>query len=435
MQPHHLPLLSGILALAACQGPGSMEGTPFEPVQPVTQPAAYPLPKQADANDLVAAALSHHPSFQATRARVSALEQAAVQARYLPDPSASVSAGQMAETAAGETLAGVGVQQKIPFPGKRSEQALAKLRMADAMRASLKADELALAERVRTNYADYYLAERTTAVVGESREVLQTLRESVETRIAANKARQQDLLRLDNEITRLEQRLATAGGRRDAARASLNALLFRPPGTPLPAPQTPRPRTHGSAATLLGQARERHPEVLAAEARIAAARHGVQLARLSKRPDFVAGLNYMAVSEDGLAPSANGEDQLFGTLGVTLPLWKGKNLAAEREAAANLSAEQSTLAAVRASLQQRIESAVAKHDAERTNLRLYAERLIPDAEQSFNLILTGYSADQSSFLDVVDAWRQLLDYQLAEAESRARLAKTEAALRFAAGLP
>jgi outer membrane protein TolC len=142
----------------------------------------------------------------------------------------------------------------------------------------------------------------------------------------------------------------------------------------------------------------------------------------------------MAVSNDGLAPSANGEDQLFGTLGITLPLWKGKNAAIEKEAASTLAAEQSTLASTRSSLQQRIESALATYNAERANLALFSERLIPEAKQSFDLIVTGYSADQSGFLDIIDSWRQLLDYQLAQAENQARVGKAEATLRSSAGL-
>jgi len=435
--PHLASLLGLSLLLASCQTPGVAPASDFDLSTKdikAARPTAYAVSSSADEDDLVAAALKHHPSIQAVRSRITALEQSAIQAKYLPDPSASIAAGQMAETAAGETLAGVGIQQKIPYPGKRSEQSLARMRLADAMRAQLQADELALAERIRTTYADYYLANRTISVVTESNAVLQSLRESVQARIAVSKASQQDLLRLDNEITRLDQRLATARGRELAARATLNALLFRPSGSSLPAPRTPRPRSYGAAAALLARAQSRHPEVRAGEARIAAARHGMQLAQLKKRPDITAGLSYMAVSDDGLAPSANGQDQIFGTLGFTIPLWKEKNLAAEREAAANLAAEQSSLAATRSSLQQRIETAHATHNAERSNLALYAERLIPESQQSFELIVTGYSADQSSFLDVVDAWRQLLDYQLAQAENQARLGKSDASLRFSAGL-
>lgn len=437
----NISLLAGLpgvaLLLAACQTPGtdlSADVSQSPTGSATTRPTSYSISGSAGEDDLVAAALAHHPSLQATRARVKALEQSAIQAKYLPDPSASITAGQMAETAAGETLAGVGIQQKFPYPGKRSEQALATLRLADAMRAQVEADQLALAERVRSAYWNLFLARRTGSVVRESKAVLKSLRESVGARIAVNKAAQHDLLRLDNEITRLDQRLTIAAGREQAANASLNALLFRPGGSALPNPRAPRPRSYGSASTLLTRAQTQHPEVLAGQARIAAAQHGVQLAKLKKRPNLTAGLTYMPVSGDGLAPSANGQDQLFGTLGFTLPFWKEKNLAAEREAAANLAAEQTTLAATRSSLQQRIESAVATHNAERSNLTLYAERLIPESKQSFDLIVTGYSADQSSFLDVVDAWRQLLYYQLAQAENQARLGKADASLRFSAGL-
>ena len=223
------------LLLTACQ---TVETDPYASVAadkagyrvmgaPAASARAYSIPASADADDLAAAALRHHPSLQATRARVTALEQSAIQHRSLPDPSASVGTGQMAETAAGQVVGTVGVQQRIPFPGKRSSRALIALRQADAMRAQLKVQELALAERVRNAYWDTYAANRTLAIVSESKDLLTTLRESVETRIAANKASQQDLLKLGNEITRLDQRLATAAGRAKAANATLNALLYR----------------------------------------------------------------------------------------------------------------------------------------------------------------------------------------------------------------
>ena len=431
------------LLLTACQ---TVETDPYASVAadkagyrvmgaPAASARAYSIPASADADDLAAAALRHHPSLQATRARVTALEQSAIQHRSLPDPSASVGTGQMAETAAGQVVGTVGVQQRIPFPGKRSSRALIALRQADAMRAQLKVQELALAERVRNAYWDTYAANRTLAIVSESKDLLTTLRESVETRIAANKASQQDLLKLGNEITRLDQRLATAAGRAKAANATLNALLYRPSGASLPTPRAGGIPQYGSAAALFDRAQNRHPEVLSAKARISAAENGVRLAQLQKRPDLTAGVSWSAVSDDGLAPSANGRDQFMGTLGMTLPIWGRKNKAAEQEAAANLSAEQSTLASTRASLQQRIGASHARHSAEQANLSLYSDRLIPDARQSFDLAVTGYQTDSASFLDVIDAWRQLLGYRLDREENRARVGQADSALRFSAGLP
>lgn len=429
-------------ALVSCQTHGS---DPFESStgsklgagganSAPSRPTAYRIPASADADDLAASAISHHPSLQATRSRITALEQSAIQARSLPDPSASVTTGRMAETAAGQVVGTLGFQQKIPFPGKRGEAALIALRKADAMRAQLAADELALAERIRIAYWTYYVARRTISVVSESKAPLVTLRSSIEARVAASKASQQDLLKLENEITRLDQRLETAKGRRDGSAATLNALLYRPSGSSLPVPRSQAARIYGASAALLTKAQASHPEVLAGQARIAAAQAGVRLAKLKKRPDFTAGASYSPVSDDGLAPSANGQDQFMGTLGITLPWWGKKNLAAEKEAAANLSAEHSTLASTRSSLQQRIESAHASYTAERRNLGLYSGKLIPEAQQIFELSVTGYQTEKSTFLDVIDAWRQLLNYRLEHEENRGRAGKAEAGLRFAAGL-
>lgn len=437
----HATLLGLTAVLAACQQagpattssgttPAMVGGSPTGSVRP----SAYPISNAAGLEDLVSAALKHHPSLQATQARITALEQSAVQARALPDPSISGTSGQMAETAAGEAQASFGIQQKLPYPGKRGAQSDQILRKADAMRAQVGAEQLALAERVRTTYWSYYSAQKTITVVTESKGLLVTLLQSVEARVATNKASQQDLLRLENEITRLDQRLTTASGRSLAARATLNALLYRPSGSALPSPRADTPRRYGSASSLLTRAESRHPEVLAGQARIAAASHGVRLAQLKKRPDFVAGVSWTPVSDDGLAPSANGRDQIMGTIGLTMPIWGAKNRAAEKEATANLSAEQSTLAATRASLQQRIESANATYNAERANLSLYTRKLIPDAQQGFALSVIAYQADNNSFLDVIDAWRQLLSYRLEHEENRARVGKADAALRQAAGL-
>ena len=435
-------LLGLTMLLAACQTAGpdpyasattTKAGVGAVPAG-AARPTAYPIAASAGVDDLVAAALGHHPSLQATRARITALEQSAIQARALPDPGATGTTGQMAETAAGQVQATVGLQQKIPYPGKRNARAAIILRQADAMRAQVGTEELALAERVRTAYWNYYTARRTVAVVTESKGLLITLRQSVEARVATNKASQQDLLRLENEITRLDQRLATAGGRENASRSTLNALLYRPGGSSLPSPRGGPPRQYGSSSSLLTRAETRHPEVLAAQARIEAAGSGVRLAQLKKRPDFTAGVSWSPVSDDGLAPSANGRDQFMGTLGVTLPIWRQKNRAAEQEAAAHLSAAQSTLASTRSSLQQRIESANATYKAECTNLSLYTGKLIPDAQQGFDLTLTAYQSETNTFLDVIDAWRQLLTYRLEREENRARVGKADAALRQAAGL-
>lgn len=397
-------------------------------------PAAYSLPSTADVEEVVRQTLAHHPSLKSLRAQAEALDEASRQARFLPDPSAAIGAGRMAETAAGRVNGTVGVQQKIPFPGKRSAQAAILQHQAEAIRAQLKSEELILAEQVRRAWWSYYLATETSGILAENREILSSLQTTIEAKIATNKATQQDYLKAENEVTKITQRLAGTRGQADSARASLNALLSRPHQSSLPRPTVPAFRLYGPASSLISAASSRHPEVLVAQAKIEAARSLVSLTSLNGRPDFTAGAAWTPVSDDGLAPSANGEDQFMATVGVTLPFSGEKNKAGRRQAASTLAASQENLATTLSLIQQRIGSAHASFTSEREAQALYPARLIPDAKQVFELTLTSYQAGNASFLEVIDSWRQLLSYELQALESRTRLGQAEAALMKAAGL-
>ena len=59
---------------------------------------------------------------------------------------------------------------------------------------------------------------------------------------------------------------------------------------------------------------------------------------------------------------------------------------------------------------------------------------MPDASQAYDVTLSGYSASNGSFTDLVETWRGLLAYRLQLARSRAQLGKATATLRAAAAL-
>lgn len=397
-------------------------------------PSNYPLSPSADLDDLVAAALSRHPSLTAIRARVQALQAASEKARYLPDPMASAGAGSLAETAAGQVQGTLSVQQKIPFPGKRAAQASVLANEALAAQSQLQTEELALAARVRNAWWSYYLSERKSTILRDSRDLLETLRDPVTSRIATGGSAPQDLLKLDNEITSLGQRIDVARGQGNAAAASLNALLLRPSGASLPTPRVRGFRSFGPADSLVARAFERHPEVRRNKALIASAQSQVALASLVNKPDFTAGLGWSPVDDDGIARSATGKDQFMATFGVTIPLWGGKNSATRKQADAQLAAAEATLSSTRALLQQQIGSAHASFIAEREALTPYEQVLLPNSEDSFTLTLSSYQTGGDGYLNLIDSWRQFLSYRLAAAENEARLGEAEAALMKAAAI-
>jgi outer membrane protein TolC len=65
--------------------------------------------------------------------------------------------------------------------------------------------------------------------------------------------------------------------------------------------------------------------------------------------------------------------------------------------------------------------------------RLYRDGLIPKAEQSLNANYTAYQAGETDFLNLLDAQRQLLDFQLQFERSKSDLAIKRAEIEMITG--
>ncbi len=394
---------------------------------------SYPISSSAGVETLVAKALEHHPGVTAAAAKVTRLLARVPQAKALPDPKARVSFGSMAETAAGRVDAMVGVEQALPFPGKLREMAKAAGKEAEAAAAQLEEVRLDVAEQVRSAYWNHYLAMRTTAITTENRDALNLVRDSVDASVAADKAGQDDQLRLATEFGKIEKALVESRQAEASAKASLNALLNRPRGAALPRPRASGAGSRGELAGLMAKAEREHPSVRAAEAQLAAFRHRLKRAHLDRYPDFAVGIQHASISDSGLAPSANGRDQVFATLGITIPLWQKPRRAKIEEARAGIGESEAMIGAARSKLRFRVEDAWLRAKSAEELIALFDKQILPEAKQAFDAVLAGYTAETRTFVDLLDTWRSLLGFQLQQAGNRAAYGKAIAALRSAVG--
>jgi outer membrane protein TolC len=181
------------------------------------------------------------------------------------------------------------------------------------------------------------------------------------------------------------------------------------------------------AEEILATALARNPTLRMLEADVRRAQALLDLARTSGVPDFTLGLEVdVKASPVIVEPSAS----------MTLPIWRDK-IAAEiaaahagtRAAQARLSAEQVQVAADLASL-------LFMYRESQRNTLLLAQRLLPKARQSLDAARGGYITARSSFLDVIDAERQLLGFELGHVEARTQRELALAGLSLTiAGVP
>jgi cobalt-zinc-cadmium efflux system outer membrane protein len=425
------------LILAACADSGGLVGKssfadldiPAEDLRPTNYPVGSGSPEK-----LAVLAIEHNPSIKALRHKAERMEAQAPQAASLPDPNASISVGSMPETAAGRVEAMMGISQKIPLPGKRAAASRAASLEADAIRAEADALALKISEQVKSAWWDYYLADRTIAYTNENRALLTTILDVVTTRIEADAAAQSDQLRVQNEITMLDRDLADLRQVRSSAIARINSLLNRPAGSSIPSPKEPSIPQASGLNSLIARAEANHPDIRAAQSRADAFTQRLRKAKLEKFPDPTIGITYAPVASSGLAPGANGRDQVFATLGFNIPLWQEPRKAMVREASVGIAETKALIASSRSDLRYRVEDAYFRAKTARDVIALFNDRLIPSAKQATEVTLTGYSSGKNSFNDVIGTQRELLTYRLQLVRSRAQLGKAIATLQAAAAL-
>lgn len=390
-------------------------------------------PPGRDVESLLAIARERNPEVAAMRLEAAALRERPEAAGALPDPTFRVelmditNSGMESSPSLNPSKIGATkytVMQMVPWFGKRD--AMREAAEADAQVAATKVDAtwLELSMRVKSAYAQYYLASENERITREVLELMARLESVAQARYAGGLAAQQDAIRAQVEQTtmRTDLLMIEADKRRSAAR--LNALVARPPSAPLATPERVRPLPPPSrllAADLEQRALARNPAIAAEAARARSAGKMVELADLNRYPDFTV----------GVAPTQMGNkiaewEIMFE---VSIPLQQDSRRAREREARGMLEAANAKREAALLGVHGELAENLATLDAARRTETLAATSLLPQAELTFQSALAGYENGKVDFATLLDAQRQILrarqERLKAQAEAQMRLAEIE----------
>ena len=383
----------------------------------------------AEAEDI---ALAGEPRQLALLAQGDALEDEAIAAGQLPDPTLRlglanypVSSGDFSTE--GMTQLQVGLRQQLPR-GRTRELRTARLQwMAAQMDASAAARAREVLTRTRANWLEAYYWQRAQKIITESRPFFSDLVSVTRSMYAVGRKTQQDVLRAELELSRLDDRLIEADRAHAQAQAQLSQWLgedaYRPIAMKLPS-WTNLP----SVADLLREL-DSHPAMDAAAASISEKDSGVNLANESYKPGWAVDLGY-GYREGSLPTGEPRSDFISLSVTVDLPLF-GENRQ-DRKLAAALSERRAAIAskdALFAELQSSLRVQYARwHDLNR-RLTLYETRILEQSDGQAQAALLAYQSDAGDFSDVmhgyIDNLNTRLDYtrlQVDRAQSYAMLA-------------
>jgi outer membrane protein, heavy metal efflux system len=394
--------------------------------------AQSPLPGR-NVESLLEIARERNPEWASMKFEAAAASEKPESAGAFPDPTFRMelmditNAGMEASPSLNPSKIGgtkYTVMQMLPWFGKRD--AMRGVAEADAQVASTKADAtwLELAMRIKTAYAQYYLASENEKLTREVLELMSRLESVAQTRYAGGLVPQQDAIRAQVEQTTMRTDLVMIESERRRASARLNALVARPVSAPLAPPERVRPLPPPARlvqADLEERARARNPLIAAEAARARSAGKMVELADLNRYPDWTVGI---APTQTG---NKIGEWEIM--LEVSIPLQQDSRRAKEREARAMLDAANARREAASLAALGELGESLATLEAARRTETLAATSLLPQAELTFQSALAGYENGKVDFATLLDAQRQILrarqERLKAQAEAQMRLADIE----------
>lgn len=404
-------------------------------------PAAAPdrnAPELETLADLLERADAHNPELVAAAQQWRAALERIPQATSLPDPRLSLGAFvDEVETRTGPMDWRAGISQTFPWFGTLDLAGDVAVARADAARERFESARFRVARLVRDTWAELGYVRSAIDVTRGHRDLMGSWESVAQIQYSTGLGKEQDVIRAQVELGKLDDRLRTLEDLLLPLSARLNAVLDRPSAAPLPAPSpTAAPIPDLDEGALAAGLLASSPLLRARQREADAAERAVKLAGKGFYPDLSLGLDYTAIGQ-ARAPGVrgSGDDVLAVTAGISLPVRRDRYRAAEKAAEAEWAAALAALRDTHNTLTVDLQYALYRlRDADR-RIGLFRDTLVAKGQESVEITHVAYQAGDADFLDLVDAERVLLEFQLAAARAQADRAQALADVERITGVP
>ena len=326
----------------------------------------------------------------------------------------------------------LGVQQR--FPRGNSLNIKSQRTLVDARTNEYRARnrESMLQKQVRLNWLELYYWLRAEEVITKNRTLFEQLVEVTQYHYGAGRSNQQDVIRAQLELSRLDDRLINIKTMQEKSSAELAVLIGRKMETITLPDELPQISDDFILETLHAQLKS-HPMMQVAQSQVEVSNKNVALAREAYKPGWMLGVNYGI--RDGQNP--NGSDRAdFLSIGVTVdvPLFR------EKRQDRQLKASQYTLGASKQMLDQqylKLKQMLDKDYVDWKRLderhRFYQDKLIPQAEQNSEASLFAYQNDRTDFPTLMRARIRALETHLKSIRINVDRVKAQARVLYYVG--
>ena len=320
----------------------------------------------------------------------------------------------------------IGVEQTLPFPGKRGLRRAVAGQEVETAEAELDQVRRETAKDVARGYLELALADTLERLAQRQHLLLLTVARTAQASYAVGRGGQEEPLRIQTELVRLSGEVTALHAERVRALARMNALLGQDASIPIEVAGYPRrlrraagtelatpvrfadttlgalaaPSPLPSADTLRRTVSDSSPMILAHLAELAAQSARADLTAREASPDPTLSLQYG--QRRGLT------DMVSAGVRFPIPLWgarqQRRRAGAERATLEALEHEHHLMAA---ELEAEVLDLAQTAELHRTRLALYQAGVLPRARAAAEAALAGYRTGRTSFQGVLDTYTAL----------------------------
>jgi outer membrane protein TolC len=363
-----------------------------------------------DLEDYLQIAAENSPKLQSAYTQFEAALQQSPQVSSLPDPTLTVSAfGRMVETRLGAQEARFSLMQMFPWFGtlktkKEAADLLAEARFQEylAMRADLFFE-------IKKAYAQLFAIENTIALKEENLDILDSYRELSLSKFRSGSSKMVNVVRVDIKRDEALTEIELEKEQLESLKKQFNLLLNRDRQADVAIQDTLifNPEIQNEIINP-EEAFKMHPELAKFDREREAYESRTETAQKSGLPNFGIGVDYSIISKRTDAnPPMNGQDAIIPMFSVSLPIFRKKYKAAEREAELMQEAAIHNKEARENQLLSEFEQTIYDLNKADKLLKLY-KRQIESSNQANRLLVSAFSNNDGDFEEVLQMNQDIL---------------------------
>lgn len=319
------------------------------------------------------------------------------------------------------------LSQAIPFPGKLTQKG--KVLESDTKISKLKLDKTIknIVTSISGSYYELVYIQKAVDIAKANFNLNQELVKISENAYTKDKALFYDISKAQAQTAQIQYDILLLEELEQAEKARINTILNRTPDASLGKAQELIFRdTVYSLNEIYELSMTNQEDILIADEKILKSEEVIKLSRYESLPSFKLGLFYAAIGDPDVAtpPKDAGDDAIGVQLGLSLPIWFGKNKSQISKALASQKKVKADKDVITNKTKERISRLWFKLQNSKRLITLYENNLVPQSMRSVQTAETWYREGEGSFSDFLEVQATAYNFQLSLARAKADYGKS-----------